>query len=115
MSAEPKWRQRDRRYRKDLQGAGAPRKAFASKAALLAAGSEEYIWCIDEKDLRGTRTDHIRLNGKRFRWDDPPVVNVRTGERGHPGMDKHCNCYAKPVPSDSKSERGADSRCDTGH
>ena len=39
----------------------------------------------------------LRLNGKKFRWDDPPVVDIRTGERGHPGMDKHCRCYAEPV------------------
>ena len=106
MLAEPKWRQRDRKYRREPHGGS---KSARSKADLLSMGTEEYIWRIDEKDMRGTRSDHLRLNGQKFRWDDPPVVNGKTGERGHPGMDKHCRCYAEPVmPSASEVDATKD-------
>ena len=49
------------------------------------AGVEEYIWS-DSGDGR-VRSGHHRLNGKKFRWDDPPVVDEKTGRRCHPGQD----------------------------
>lgn len=78
------------RYRREME---------ASRGAVAMRGSTtRYTWRIDPVDLSRTRPDHRKLNGKTFRWDDPPVVNGRTGERGHPGMDKHCRCWAEPVP-----------------
>lgn len=59
------------------------------------AGVEEYIWS-DSGDSR-VRPGHKRLNGKRFRWDDPPVVDEKTGRRRHPGEDYACRCVALPV------------------
>lgn len=59
------------------------------------AGVEEYIWS-DSGDSR-VRPGHKRLNGKRFRWDDPPVVDEKTGRRCHPGEDYECRCVALPV------------------
>ena len=85
MAAERKWQARAERYRREQAGRAPPRKG-------------SYIWRVAPGDLARTRPDHRRLNGKQFRWDDPPVVNPRTGERGHPGMDQHCRCYAEPVP-----------------
>lgn len=37
------------------------------------------------------------LNHKRFRWDNPPVVDEKTGRRCHPGKDYQCRCCALPV------------------
>ena len=59
------------------------------------AGVEEYEWS-DSRDER-VRTRHHALNGKRFRWNDPPVVDERTGRRCHPGGDYQCRCVALPV------------------
>lgn len=59
------------------------------------AGVEEYEWS-DSRDER-VRTRHHDLNGKRFRWDDPPVVDVKSGRRCHPGGDFQCRCVALPV------------------
>lgn len=59
------------------------------------AGVEEYIWSISN-DSR-VRESHRRLNGKRFRWDDPPVVDEKTGRRCHPGQDYECRCVALAV------------------
>ena len=59
------------------------------------AGVEEYIWSTSG-DGR-VRESHKKLNGKKFRWDDPPVVDERTGRRCHPGEDYECRCVALAV------------------
>ena len=61
------------------------------------AGVEEYIWS-DSDDSR-VRESHHRLNGKKFRWDDPPVVTPpgKPVRRCHPGEDYQCRCVALPV------------------
>ena len=69
--------------------------ASVTEAQQRDAGIEEYYWC-DCGDGR-VRKSHKRLNGKKFRWDDPPVVDEKTGRRCHPGQDYQCRCRAKPV------------------
>lgn len=69
--------------------------ADVTEAQQRDAGIEEYIWC-DCGDGR-VRPSHKKLNGKRFRWDDPPVVDEKTGRRCHPGKDYQCRCRPKPV------------------
>ncbi len=59
------------------------------------AGVEEYEWS-DSGDVR-VRDSHRRLSGKRFRWDDPPIVDAKNGRRCHPGEDYQCRCAALPV------------------
>ncbi|BBO74409.1 hypothetical protein DSCW_18260 [Desulfosarcina widdelii] len=54
----------------------------------VEAGVEEYIW-RSTKD-GADRASHLRKDGNRFRWDDPP-------ETGHPGDDFQCRCSAEPV------------------
>ncbi|MDR1706162.1 MAG: hypothetical protein LBS19_15970 [Clostridiales bacterium] len=39
----------------------------------------------------------MELNGKKFSWSDPPVVDGRSGRRCHPGQDYQCRCAALPV------------------
>ncbi len=69
--------------------------AKIAKAQQQDAGIEEYIWCTCG-DSR-VRDSHKALNGKKFRWDDPPVVDEKTGRRCHPQEDYQCRCRAKPV------------------
>ena len=59
------------------------------------AGVEEYIWS-SSGDGR-VRDRHKELNGKKFKWSDPPIVDKRTGRRAHPGQDYQCRCVALPV------------------
>lgn len=59
------------------------------------AGVTEYIWSTSG-DSR-VRSGHRKLNGKRCRWDDPPVVDDKTGRRCHPGEDYQCRCVALAV------------------
>lgn len=66
-------------------------------------GIESYTWCTagDER-VRGdpsgkypnTNDNHYKLNGKVFRYDDPPVVNEETGSTANPGEDYECRCQA---------------------
>ena len=65
------------------------------RAQQMDAGIKEYIWSAtgDER----VRESHRALNGKKFRWDDPPVVDERTGRRCHPGEDYQCRCIGRPV------------------
>ncbi len=58
------------------------------------AGVSEYIWS-SSGDGR-VRDRHRFLDGKTFRWDDPPIVDVKTGRRAHPGEDYQCRCVALP-------------------
>ena len=66
-----------------------------SQELMRDAGVEEYIWSTSG-DSR-VRESHKKLNGKRFRWDDPPVVDEKTGRRCHPGEDYECRCVALAV------------------
>lgn len=58
------------------------------------AGIEEYIW--DSAGDSRVRKSHRKLDGKTFRWDDPPVVDEKNGRRCHPGEDYRCRCIAIP-------------------
>lgn len=66
-----------------------------TKHEQMDAGVLEYIWST-AGDVR-VRPSHARLNNKRFRWDDPPVVDEKTGRRCHPGEDYQCRCVPLPV------------------
>jgi len=74
---------------------------FNSKLTELrqtGAGVDEYIW--RDSDDGKVRPRHHFLNGKKFKWSEPPVTvtsGKRAGERNHPGQDIHCRCWAEPV------------------
>lgn len=59
------------------------------------AGVKEYVWSTSG-DSR-VRDSHRALNNKRFRWNDPPVVDIKTGRRCHPGEDYQCRCVPLAV------------------
>jgi SPP1 gp7 family putative phage head morphogenesis protein len=72
-------------------------KIGAKMAQLKAedAGVEWYIWQTAE-DSR-VRTSHMHLNGQKFRYTEPPVVDEETGRTANPGEDYQCRCIALPV------------------
>lgn len=63
-----------------------------------AAGIVEYEWSAS-RDVR-VRRRHKELDGTRHRYDDPPVVDERTGRRAHAGADFQCRCICLPVLPD---------------
>lgn len=63
------------------------------------AGITHYVWSTSEDER--VRPDHEDLDGTTQAWDDPPVVDKRTGQRGHPGSGSiNCRCAAVPVLDD---------------
>ena len=70
-----------------------------------SAGVNEYIWsCVkmphDKSPNQHTpgnvRYYHGLLDGKIFRWDNPPITDAK-GNRNNPGEDFNCRCFARPV------------------
>lgn len=61
------------------------------------SGSEEYVWqCVVGTKNHPVRPMHKALNGKTFRWDQPPIT-AKNGARNNPGQDYNCRCFARPV------------------
>lgn len=68
-----------------------------TEARATHIGSEQYIWhTAGDMDVRDL---HQKLNGKVFRWDEPPIIG-EDGERGHPGTIYNCRCYPEPILPD---------------
>lgn len=65
-----------------------------------AMGFEKFIWQT-RADSR-VRDLHKKLNGTTWRYDDPPVIDERTGQKGLPGETYNCRCVAIPYIEDSK-------------
>jgi len=61
-------------------------------------GVTRYVW-RSTPDSR-TRQDHRALDGETFSFDDPPIVDRRSGRRANPGEDIQCRCQAEPVFDD---------------
>jgi SPP1 gp7 family putative phage head morphogenesis protein len=59
------------------------------------AGYNEYIWQTSHDER--VRSAHKELNGRKFSWNNPPIVDPATGRKAHPGEDFGCRCLAIPV------------------
>lgn len=63
----------------------------------LDAGVNEYIWgCVVGSPAHPVRPMHKKLEGKRFSWNNPPIVD-ENGNRKNPGQDYNCRCFPRPV------------------
>lgn len=62
-------------------------------------GFDKFIWrtIMDGRE----RPLHEELNGKIFRYDNPPIIDERTGLRGLPGQTYNCRCEAIPYRDDN--------------
>lgn len=69
-------------------------------------GLRRYEWhCVNMPPVPNAKTqpkgavrpDHWHLNGSIQDWSRPPVVDSKTGRRGHPKQDYNCRCMALPV------------------
>jgi len=71
------------------------------------AGVTSYVWTTahDER-VRGTpggkwpRGNHYELDGQRFSYAQPPMVDKKSGRRANPGYDYQCRCVATPYTDD---------------
>lgn len=67
-----------------------------TRARALHVGSTHFIWrTVGDSDVRPT---HRALNGKVFRWDDPPECDP--GHHALPGAIWNCRCYPEPILTD---------------
>ena len=81
--------------------ANADVQAFRAKSL----GAEQYTWITsNDERVRGrpggkwadAQSNHWRLHGKVFSYNDPPVTNETKGIRLNPGRDFQCRCTATP-------------------
>lgn len=70
-------------------------QANLREARAVALGSEGYIWhTVGDSAVRD---DHAELDGKFFKWTDPPIADQRSGVRSHPGGIYNCRCFAEVI------------------
>lgn len=74
------------------------RKAYNSINAqrMMDVGVKKFMW-IHSGGGQKPRQEHIELNGKIFSFDDPPIIDSKTGERGLPSVLVNCACTLKPI------------------
>jgi SPP1 gp7 family putative phage head morphogenesis protein len=74
------------------------KKTFSglSKARMQAIGVREYEW-LHTSGSRHPRKLHIAMNGNIYRYDDPPIIDDKSGERGIPGQAINCACRMRPI------------------
>lgn len=74
-----------------------------AKARMQKVGITKYEW-LHSGGSKEPRPLHVSYNGKIFSFDDPPVIDERTGERGIPGQAINCRCRMAPVIDFSQQE-----------
>ena len=64
------------------------------KVTYKSMGFDKFIWrtITDGRE----RELHRHLNGRVFRYDDPPIIDLKTGQTGLPGETYNCRCSAIP-------------------
>jgi SPP1 gp7 family putative phage head morphogenesis protein len=71
---------------------------------MQAVGVKKFIW-RHSGGSQNPREDHMKMDGNVYSFDDPPVIDKRTGERGLPGEAINCRCYMEPVLSFDDGEQ----------
>lgn len=79
------------------------RKVYNSinKGRMEALGVKKFMWHHSGGGAH-PREDHVDMDGQIYRFDNPPVIDKRTGERGIPGQAPNCRCTMSPVFDFSK-------------
>ncbi len=67
------------------------------------AGIGEYVWSTSH-DSR-VRHSHKVLDGRKFKFSEPPVTDPATGARNNPGYDYGCRCVAIPLLEEDTPSR----------
>jgi SPP1 gp7 family putative phage head morphogenesis protein len=74
------------------------RKVYNSmnKARMEKIGVKRFEW-IHSGGGQKPRQEHIEMSGNIYSFDDLPVIDKKTGERGIPGQAINCRCTMRPV------------------
>ena len=73
--------------------------AELKKVMYQEMGFTHFMW-ITNLDNR-ERPLHRELHGRIFRFDNPPVIDERTGQTGLPGETYNCRCQIRPIMTDN--------------
>lgn len=81
------------------------RKTYNSinRERMKAVGVERFEW-IHSGGGQHPRQDHIDMDGNIYSFDDLPVIDQKTGERGIPGQAIQCKCTMRPIVSFGEDE-----------
>lgn len=73
------------------------RKVYNSinRGRMEAIGVKKFTWHHSGGGAH-PREDHVEMDGQVFSFDDPPVIDQRTGETGIPGQAINCRCTMSP-------------------
>lgn len=74
------------------------KKSFSAinKHRMQALQLDDFEW-LHSGGGQHPRKLHISYSGKLFKLSDPPIIDLRTGERGIPGQAINCRCVMRPV------------------
>lgn len=64
---------------------------------MKSIGVEKYEWVHSGGSNKPREYHRDVLNGKIFRFDDPPIIDPKTKQRGTVGTLIHCRCTARPI------------------
>lgn len=67
-----------------------------SKGRMQNLGLNKFEW-IHTGGSQEPRPLHVKYSGQVFSFDEPPIIDERTGERGIPGTAINCRCRFRPV------------------
>lgn len=84
--------------RAELVALDQTRKVYnnVNKSRMQDIGIKKFEW-IHSGGGAHPRELHQRYDGRVFRFDDLPIIDERTGERGIPGQAVNCRCTMTPV------------------
>ncbi len=76
------------------------RKSYGSisRAKMQAVGVKQFEWVHSSASVE-PRRKHLELSGGIYNFDEPPIIDPVTGERGFPAQLINCKCFAKPIIS----------------
>jgi len=66
-------------------------------ARMQAVGINRFEWIHGGGGQKPRPLHKFKLNGKTYSFDDLPVIDERSGERGIPGQAPNCGCTMRPV------------------
>lgn len=74
------------------------RKAYSNlnQARMEKIGVRKFQW-LHSGGSQHPRPDHVAMSGNVYSFDDLPVIDQDTGERGIPGQAINCRCQMIPV------------------
>jgi len=67
-----------------------------NRERMKAVGVQKFEW-IHSGGGQHPRELHMQMDGEIYSFDDLPVIDERTGERGIPGQAVNCRCTMRPI------------------